>query len=544
MFDSLVKEVGEKFGLGDKASGLLISLLGLIASPSGDGLSGFIDKFRRAGLGDLVDSWITNGDNKPISNEQLKSALGEETINAISRETGIDKEKATSAMALMVPRTIDTLTPNGEIPDEKILLDKINGFLNAVGGKVLGMTGAAGAVVSGGAEKIGDTAGSAIEAGKEIVGGAAEATVEAGKKAVSAVGEAAGTVGDKVSGAMGSVGDALNGESSGGILSWLLPLLLLGLLIALGFWFCGRGSQPTAPTNTNAQANKGNTNATAPAQTVESSFSITAKDGKYTVTGVVPDQKTFDDIKARLDAQFGAGNVDYSGLKVDKNAKPFEAGWWDNFQKLLPNLKDWKNGALSFAGNAITEAVGLPAAALNQLKSLFSGWKLPSFGGDTAETERKLTEVVLPNGTKLQAYPGGIEDQLVKFIQSDEYKNATNEQLKNKWFDFDDLRFKFGEAELVPESKRQLDNIVAILKAFPDVKIKIGGYTDKKGDDAKNKELSDKRAKAVKALLEKAGVGPQVPEAEGYGEEFAKVPETASDNEREADRKTSIRLIK
>ncbi len=118
-----------------------------------------------------------------------------------------------------------------------------------------------------------------------------------------------------------------------------------------------------------------------------------------------------------------------------------------------------------------------------------------------------MTDVTLSDGRKLQAYPGGIEDQLVKFIQS-------------------------------------LDNIVAILKDYPDVKIKIGGYTDKKGDDAVNKKLSNERAKAVKAGLEKANIGTQVPEAEGYGEEFAKIAESASDEERASDRKTSVRLIK
>lgn len=161
-----------------------------------------------------------------------------------------------------------------------------------------------------------------------------------------------------------------------------------------------------------------------------------------------------------------------------------------------------------------------------------------------AEGERKLAEVMLPDGKKLEAYPDGIEDQLVKFIQSDEYKNTTPESLKEKWFNFDDLNFKFGTAELAPESKRQLDNIVAILKAFPDVKMKIGGYSDKKGDDAQNLKLSDTRAKAVKAALEKAEVGAQVPEAEGYGEKFATVAETASDDERKVDRKTAVRLIK
>ena len=116
--------------------------------------------------------------------------------------------------------------------------------------------------------------------------------------------------------------------------------------------------------------------------------------------------------------------------------------------------------------------------------------------------------------------------------------------MKERWFNFDDLNFEFGTTTLTAESQRQLDNIAAILKAFPDAKIKVGGYTDKKGDDAQNKKLSDDRAKAVKKALTDAGVGAQVTEAEGYGEEFATVDENASDEERLADRKTAVRLVK
>jgi outer membrane protein OmpA-like peptidoglycan-associated protein len=53
-----------------------------------------------------------------------------------------------------------------------------------------------------------------------------------------------------------------------------------------------------------------------------------------------------------------------------------------------------------------------------------------------------------------------------------------------------------------------LDNLVAIL-SFPDAKIKIGGYTDKTGDEAKNLKLSADRANYIKAALE-TGVGSQV----------------------------------
>jgi len=554
MFDSIIKQAQEKFGLGDKAGGFVAALLGLIANPATGGFGGFINRFKEVGLENEANSWISAGDNTPLTNEQVETAFGDETINSVAEQTGVDKATAVSALGMMTPQVVDALTPDGELPDDASLLSRIKGFLGdfggAVGAAVLGGLGAAGALASGAADKIGDAAGATVDAGKavvgkgaEVVGDAAGATVDAGKKVVGAVGDAAGAVGDKFSGAIGSVGNAFDGDDdSGGILKWLIPLLLLGLLIILGYWFCGKGAAPSTPANANTNANKTNvTTNTNSAKTLDSSFSISAKDGKYAVTGVVPDQKTLDDIKAKLDAQFGVGNVDYTGLKVDANAKPFAAGWWDNFQKLLPNLKDWKNGSLAFAGNAITAASGLPQAVMDQLKSLFSGWTMPS---DAGGENRTLTEVTLPDGTKLSAYPGGIEDQLIKFIQSDEYKNGTNDTLKNKWFTFDDLNFKTGSTELSETSKRQLDNLVSILKAFPDVKIKVGGYTDKTGDDAKNKTLSDGRAKSVKAALEKAGVGAQVPEAEGYGEEFAKVPETASDEERKADRKTEIRLLK
>ena len=440
MFDSIISEAQEKFGLGDKSGGLLASLLGLIANPANGGFSGFINRFKDAGLGDLVNSWITTGDNTPISDEQLESALGEDTLNSVAEQSGVDKATATSALGFMTPHVVDALTPDGEVPDEASLLSRISGFLGnyggAIGAAVLGGLGTAGAFASGAADKVGDAAGATYDKSKEVLSGG-----------VGAVGNAAGAVGDKFSGAMHSVGDKFDGDGdSGSILKWLIPLLLLGLLVVLGYWFCGKSDAPPTPTNVNANANKGNAN-----------------------------------------------------VNVNVNA------------------------------NANTNKGNTNTAAVN---------------GATTDADRKLTEVSLPNGTKLQAYPGGIEDQLIKFIQSDEYKNGTNETLKNKWFNFDDLNFKSGSTELVPESKRQLDNIVAILKAFPAVKLKIGGYTDKTGDDAKNKTLSDNRAKAVKAALEKAGVGAQVPEAEGYGEEQAKVAETASDEERKADRKTAVRLLK
>ena len=152
-----------------------------------------------------------------------------------------------------------------------------------------------------------------------------------------------------------------------------------------------------------------------------------------------------------------------------------------------------------------------------------------------APVARESFKVKLPDGSELDAYKGGIEDQLVAFLN-----DANSKPGKDLWFDFDDLNFKTGTAEIVPESQKQLNNIVAILKAYPKAKIKIGGYTDKTGDEANNKKLSQARAAAVKSALETAGVGKQVVGAEGYGSEFAKIEAEAPDSDRIKDRRVSV----
>ena len=164
----------------------------------------------------------------------------------------------------------------------------------------------------------------------------------------------------------------------------------------------------------------------------------------------------------------------------------------------------------------------------------------------TATPATKTDENIDLNGVMLKGYKGGMEDQMISFLKSGGYKNAADDAvLKEKWYDFDHVNFKMGSStELETGSQGQLDNLVAILKAFPESKIKIGGYTDKTGNEASNVKLSQARADFIKAALAKAGVGAQVLGAEGYGSKFAKVDAKASDAERAADRKMSVRFAK
>lgn len=159
------------------------------------------------------------------------------------------------------------------------------------------------------------------------------------------------------------------------------------------------------------------------------------------------------------------------------------------------------------------------------------------------EIVRESIMVTLPNNTTINAYKGGIEDQLVQFLNSD-YKGLSDEELKDRWFDFDNLNFATGTANILPESQVQVDNLVAIMNAFPDAKIKLGGYTDKTGDEAFNKKLSNDRAIAVKNAFEAKGVGDRVMATEGYGSEFAKFPADAPESDRVKDRRVAISVRK
>ncbi|MEI7488642.1 MAG: OmpA family protein, partial [Chryseobacterium sp.] len=164
----------------------------------------------------------------------------------------------------------------------------------------------------------------------------------------------------------------------------------------------------------------------------------------------------------------------------------------------------------------------------------------------TGATTTKVDENIDLNGTALKGYKGGMEDQMIAFLKSDGYKNAADDSaLKTTWYNFDHVNFKIGSAnQLEAGSEGQLQNLVTILKAYPDAKVKIGGYTDKTGDEAKNLKLSADRANFIKGWLDKQGVGSQVAGADGYGSQFATVDAKASDAERAVDRKMAVRFAK
>ncbi|TAE32020.1 MAG: sodium-translocating pyrophosphatase [Cytophagales bacterium] len=155
-----------------------------------------------------------------------------------------------------------------------------------------------------------------------------------------------------------------------------------------------------------------------------------------------------------------------------------------------------------------------------------------------ADGEVELTDLTLDGGVALKGVSAkGIEANLLDFIKSDKVVD------KETWFDFDRLTFETGSATLKPESATQLNNIAEILKAYPNVNIKLGGYTDNTGNANNNLKLSGDRAVSVKGELTKLGIDAARLESEGYGQEH---PVASNDTEagREQNRRISIRVTK
>ena len=144
----------------------------------------------------------------------------------------------------------------------------------------------------------------------------------------------------------------------------------------------------------------------------------------------------------------------------------------------------------------------------------------------------------LPNGVELNAPSKGVENQLVSWLN-----DKTKAVDKTTWFNFDRLLFETGKSTLKSQSQDQLKNIAEIMKAYPSLQIKLGGYTDNIGKKESNLKLSDSRAKAVMQELVKLGIDNKRLSAEGYGDAH---PVASNDTEegRSQNRRIAIRITK
>jgi outer membrane protein OmpA-like peptidoglycan-associated protein len=229
-----------------------------------------------------------------------------------------------------------------------------------------------------------------------------------------------------------------------------------------------------------------------------------------------------------------------------------------------PSLKGWLEWQLPQI------AAAQPTAVLNQLPALIPADPAVSRTGSLAPPKRRLwpwlmlvlllvsllfslqgfsvlqpmqasgqsdvTYRRLADGKQLLLSQRSIENLLITYIESSE---PTSEK---RWFTLDRLRFDISRTELTPASQEQLRNIVDILRAYPNVEIRLGGYTDKSANAQMDLRLSQDRADAVRMALVKMGIGESRISSEGYGSAYPLVPNDSAAN-RAKNRRIDLRVI-
>jgi OOP family OmpA-OmpF porin len=146
-----------------------------------------------------------------------------------------------------------------------------------------------------------------------------------------------------------------------------------------------------------------------------------------------------------------------------------------------------------------------------------------------------FVQQTLPNGATLNVPRFGVESKLLDFMQN------PSVPIDHAWLDFDRLSFDSNSATLRSGSTEQIANIAKMMKAYPTVRLMIGGFTDDTGDATVDMQLSQARANSVMQELIKMGVGANRLEAQGFGA-TAPVADNSTEAGRFKNRRIALRL--
>lgn len=102
---------------GNNNQSVAIQLIQVLLQSQG-GIEGIIKRFQESGLEEILKSWIsTDEKNQPISANQVVEVVGQENMSQAAQEVGVSEWDASNVLAEYLPKMVDMLTPNGQLPD-------------------------------------------------------------------------------------------------------------------------------------------------------------------------------------------------------------------------------------------------------------------------------------------------------------------------------------------------------------------------------------------------------------------------------------------
>lgn len=151
--------------------------------------------------------------------------------------------------------------------------------------------------------------------------------------------------------------------------------------------------------------------------------------------------------------------------------------------------------------------------------------------GDIQEIKLSNKSIQIGENSQLYALYNGLKLQ---------DKNILDE---SQWYTIENLNFQSGSSDLKPGSENQLMNLAEILNAFPNSRVKLGGYTDNTGNPDTNLKLSNLRAQAAKLKLLEMGIEADRIDAVGYGADFPVCEENDTDECKAKNRRIDVRVL-
>jgi uncharacterized protein YidB (DUF937 family) len=146
LFDSLAKHaMGSLLGGSNTGGGVDLSTLMSVFSNQGQtseavsgllgqvgGMSGLMERFNQAGLGDIAQSWVGTGENLPVAPAQIEAAIGPEMLMGFASRLGLNTTQIMPLLAQFLPVIIDKLTPGGQIDSNHPTTDSLQGIFTSV----------------------------------------------------------------------------------------------------------------------------------------------------------------------------------------------------------------------------------------------------------------------------------------------------------------------------------------------------------------------------------------------------------------------------
>jgi uncharacterized protein YidB (DUF937 family) len=117
ILDSLENSPAFRSALGQIGAAMLPVLMSeVMGTGSQGGLSAVVAKLEQSGFGEQVKSWIGNGQNLPITADQLRQVLGNDTVRQIAAKYNIPIDQVAEVLAHQLPLAVDQASPNGKLP--------------------------------------------------------------------------------------------------------------------------------------------------------------------------------------------------------------------------------------------------------------------------------------------------------------------------------------------------------------------------------------------------------------------------------------------